>query len=171
MNNYPQHDDTLIELSDPINFSRIIPNRVYDYKLNKDQDWVRELLLELSEKVSLMTEKMKLDQGFLTIELKLQKKYKQDYGQFLLCEGKIHTEFFTECVKTLATMKDHLEVEFRSVFLDQSCEELPEFKDQDEAYFDQNLYDIFYFERNRIPIKDMLHEVIYLNINSYPTRA
>lgn len=126
--------------------------------------------MELNEKANALPEQFKMDQTKLDLNLKIQKRFTNEYGEFVLCSGEIETVFFTECVKTLATMKDSLTLSFKSMFLDSSFESMPEYEEQTQAYFDQEVYELYYFERRYVDFKEMIHEVLFLNINPYPTR-
>lgn len=164
------NSEPLKELKSPFNLSKLPQNSSLEYQLDKSQDWVSELLIELNEKAQALPERMKLEQTSLIIDLELQKRFKGEYGEFVICEGSVSAHYFTECVKSLATMKETLEVDFKAMFLDSSYESMPEYEELTEAYFDQNVYDLYYFKRHHVDIKEMIHEVIFLNINPYPTR-
>ena len=165
-----QNHNPLNQLKSPVNISKLPANSFVDYELTKDQDWVRELLVELNEKASVLPEGMKLDQTRLDITFEIQRRFKGEYGEFVLCKGQIDAVFFTECIKTLATMKDTVTCEFKAMFLDSSFAEKPEYEELTESYFDQEIYDLYFFDRRMVNLKEMLHEVIWLNLNPYPVR-
>lgn len=165
-----QNTDPLNRLNSPVNISKLPANSFVDYNLTKEQDWVKELLTELNEKASALPEEMKLDQTRLDITFEIQRRFKGEYGEFVLCKGSIDAVFFTECIKSLATMKDTINCEFKGMFLDSSFAEKPEYEELTESYFDQDIYDLYYFDRRMVNLKDMVHEVIWLNLNPYPVR-
>ena len=165
-----QNQAPLNLLKSPINIAKLPANSFMDYQLTKQQDWVKELLIELNEKASALPEEMKLDQTRLDIDLEIQRRFKGEFGEYVLCRGSIEAVFFTECVKSLATMKDSVECEFKAAFLDSSFARKPEYEELTESYFDNDVYDLYYFERRMVDLKEMLHEVIWLNVNPYPTR-
>ena len=165
-----QNQGPLNQLNSPMNIAKLHANSFVDYQLGKEQDWVKELLIELNDKASALPQEMKLDQTRLDIDLEIMRKFKGEFGEYVLCRGTIDAVFFTECVKSLATMKDSFQCEFKAAFLDSSFATKPEYEELTESYFDNDVYDLYYFDRRMVDLKEMLHEVIWLNVNPYPTR-
>ncbi|MCO4754333.1 MAG: DUF177 domain-containing protein [Bacteriovoracaceae bacterium] len=161
-----QHTENSLEAK--VNITRYAPDRTYEVKLNQSEEWIREVLMELNEKATSRNPEDYLGETDLRVSLKLTKKNNPTFGHVLLVKGKVEAEFMTECVRTLQEMKDSVEAEFSACFIENIFAEEEEYADQVELFIENELYDLHFYELNRANIKEMLHEVIFLNINQYP---
>ncbi|MBL7665924.1 MAG: hypothetical protein JNM93_12385 [Bacteriovoracaceae bacterium] len=155
-------------LSSKVNLSKI-PSGEARFKLNKTHPWVKELLIELNEKVTDLSEEEKLERTELNIDFEIEKKHKTEYGDFVLVMAEINGRFLTECVKTLKTMEDMLHVKFQACFVAETFSESELLLDQTEIYINNDLYELYFYQDNEVDIKEMFHEQIFLNITAYPT--
>jgi uncharacterized metal-binding protein YceD (DUF177 family) len=146
-----------------------VPTQITSYKLTKKQDWVADLLTELNENVPEKTPEQAMDESYLNIDFTLQKKYKASLGEYVILIGTLKTEYLTECIKTLKEMRDEIEVSIKACFIDNIHETAPEYKDQIDIYDDGDVYELHFYSERNLDIKEMIHEVIYLNKNQYPT--
>jgi uncharacterized metal-binding protein YceD (DUF177 family) len=149
--------------------TKIQQDQTFDYKLDKECPWVAKLLEELNEDATELSNINKHNNSSFNLQLHLKRKYNASAGEYVLAWGKIDTTFYTECVKTLQTMQEHIEVEFKACFVDLAKEAEEQFAEQDEYYTDGQVWDLHFFEEETIDLQEMLHEVVYLNKNQYPT--
>jgi uncharacterized protein len=98
----------------------------------------------------------------------MTKKDKPEMGEYLLVKGTIEATYATECVRTLKPMKVDLDVPFKVCFIDQSMAETELFKDLDETYVDNEVYEIYFYDKRTINFRDMIHEQIFLHVDPYP---
>ena len=153
-----------------VNLSKMRTNTWLDYVLDKNTDWVKELVLELNENANELTEQEKVEQSKLELDLKLKKNFKGSVGDYLLCDLIVSAEFNTLCVKTGTPMKDSLDFEVKMCFLAEHLAETEAFLDQTEHFTDGEIYELYYLNKNsEAPLKDAIHEQLFLNLNFYPS--
>lgn len=158
------------ELSAILNTKKIRANTWLEYQMDKTCSWVSELLLELNENVQDLSDEEKLATSYFDMEIKLKKANKSSVGDYLLADLSLKTEFNTLCVKTGSPMKDSVEFRVKLCFLADSLSTQEEFLDQTEHFTDGEIYELYFLNKNQeAPLKDALHEQIFLNINFYPS--
>lgn len=165
-----ENKPTVDQLKNPEGLQTFPMNKDHDYFLDKSIDWLAELLKELNENTSQLPEEELLKRSRLDVNLNVKKCFKPQMGEYLLVKGKIDAAFFTDCVRTLTLMKDEVNVEFQCCLLDKALESDDQYNDQIEIYTDNELFDLYYYERRKVDLKELIHEQIYLNKNPYPTR-
>lgn len=153
-----------------INISKLPLNTTQEFDVNKDADWVKELLVELNENATTKDANDYLQNSFLNINLKVTKKFKGSLGEYVLVQGKVETEYFTECIRTLDEMTEELEFEFKAAFIDDLHESEPEYKEETEIYLDNDLHELYFYKNRTCNLKEMVHELIYLYLNQYPIK-
>ena len=162
------HQHTENSLDAKVNLTQLAPDRSYTFNLNQSEEWVRELLMELNEKATSRNPEDYLGETNISLTIELKKKNNPTVGPILLARGKVEAEFVTECVRTLQEMKDQVEAEFKAVFIENIFAEEDEYADTVELFVENDMYDLHFYELNRADMKEMVHEVIFLNINEYP---
>jgi len=151
-----------------INLVKIPANASYEYFFDQNTDWVKEILLELNENATHKSPEEILQETSLSIKGTLEKKNRQDLGEFVLMSGEISTTYATECVRTLQPMKVNLVIPYQICFVDKSLENSEMFQDTDETWIENNVFELYFFEKRTINFKEMVHEQLYLNYNQYP---
>jgi len=145
-------------------------NATQFYHLDKSQDWVRELLIELNEKADEKPVEEYLNETSLTIDLEILKKFTPATGEFLLVKGSIKATYATQCVRTLENMEDSLTTGIQACFIDELKSDDEIYADQSETFQENEMYDLYFYVKNKASIKEMIHEQIFLNINQYPVK-
>lgn len=163
-----QETDKLPTIGPSINISKLPAGQEQEYFVDKEVEWVKEMLMELNEKATDRTPEMYLMKSFMDIDLKIKKKFKGSLGEFVLVRGKLKVEFMTSCVRTLREMKDYLDLDFKACFIDAVHENKPEYEEVIEIFEDNDLFDLYFYENRTVDLKKAIHEQIYLNINEYP---
>ena len=163
-------ENTTIDNSLPglVTISKVPSDNEVDYKLDKSVDWVLELLNELNKKGDFIPAERLIGSSHLDIDLKLKRNFTKEFGDYLLMDVKLDTEYHTECVRTLMPMKDTLKLEFKCCFLDKSFETDEKYVELTEIYMEKDVYELVFYGKKQANIKDAIHEQIYLNMNSYP---
>lgn len=151
-----------------VNILLLKPNEESVYKLNKSQDWLEGLLNELNDKVSERTTEQYLADSEINLDITLKRVHHQPFGNVLICRGHLEVSFFTECVRTLKEMKDEISIDFKACFIPNHFAEDEEYEDLDETFVDNDVHEVHFSENNIANLKEMTHELIYLNINQYP---
>lgn len=153
-----------------INISKLPLNTTQEFDVNKDVDWVKALLVELNENATTKDSNDYLQNSFLNINLKVTKKFKGSLGEYVLVEGHVETEYFTECIRTLEEMTEELDFEFKAAFIDDLHKSEPEYEEETEIYLDNDLHELYFYNNRTCDLKEMVHELIYLYINQYPIK-
>lgn len=151
-----------------INIARLAPEQEHEITLDKSQDWVCELLEELNEKVNSHSVEHYIANSSLNAKMSYKRVSSPTFGDTLCVWGSIETTFFTECVRTLQEMNDSLSCDFKICFIENHFAEDPDFEDQTEVFINNDIHDMHFYELKKADLKEMMHEVIYLNINQYP---
>ena len=89
-------------------------------------------------------------------------------GEYLLVQGAFAIKFVTESVRTLKTVEEEHDVEFKAVFFEESVLKGEEFNDLDDMWIDGDTYTIYSFEKTTANIAEMLHEQLFLSRDLYP---
>ena len=163
-------ENIVSELSAPLNVNRVILDDNVSYQLDKTQDWVKELLIELNEKAEDQTPEEYLLETSLNIDFDLVKKFKPDEGEFILLKGTIRAQHVTQCVRSLESMTAEFDIEFHVCFLHTKNEEHEAYKDQLETFQLGDMYELYFYKKGQADLKSALHETIYLNLNQYPVK-
>lgn len=151
-----------------INLLKLAANNTLEFDFDQETDWIRDMLHELNENASDKKPEEWLKETSLVVFGELTKKNKADLGEFVVVKGTIEATYATECVRTLKPMKVDLDVNFKIAFIDQSLSETELFKDLDETYVDNDVYEIYFYDKRTINFQEMVHEQIFLNVDQYP---
>lgn len=151
------------------NVTKFAVNQVVEAKLDKNTIWVQDILKELNENADEKDENQYLNDTSLNIDLEIQKKFKNDLGEYFIVTGEITTRYQTKCVKTLKDMPMDLNIDIKAAFVDLSLEANDQFKDQTETFLENDVYELYFYAERKISLKEVVNELIYLNIDQYPS--
>ncbi len=165
-----EYETAETKMQEKLNIVKFPLNATKYYELDKSCDWVRALLLELNEKADEKKPEEYLANTDIKIQMEIKKLFKSQYGEFLIINLQFSSHYVTQCVRTLEEMEDSLHFEVNSCFLDREYEKLEEFEDQMEIYEDNQLNELYFYEKGFVDVKEMIHEQIFLNINQYPVK-
>lgn len=155
-------------ISAQINLLKLPANNVFEFSLDESTDWVAEILKELNENATEKSPEEYQQETSLKISGQITKKNKSDLGEYVLLKGQITGEYATECVRTLKSMKMDLDFELKICFLDESLAKTELYEDVDETYVDNDIYQVYFYQKRLIDLKETLHEQIFLNVDPYP---
>lgn len=151
-----------------INLIKLPANNPISFELDQETDWVREFLMEMNENATEKSPEAYLEETSIFISGEMEKKNKTDLGEFLLVKGTIEADYATECVRTLKPMTVQLDVPFKVIFVDESLATSELFAEIDETYVENDVYEIYFYNKRTVEFQEMLHEQIFLNYNQYP---
>lgn len=151
-----------------INLIKLPANQEIEFELDQDTDWVKEFLVEMNENATEKSPEAYLDDTSIFISGTIEKKTKNDMGEFLLVKGTIQADYATECVRTLKPMTMELDVPFKVVFVDEELASSELFADIDETYVENDVYEIYFYNKRTVDFQEMLHEQIFLHYDQYP---
>lgn len=151
-----------------INLLKLPANNPIEFEYDADTDWVREFLMEMNENATEKSPEAYLDETSIFISGQIEKKNKNDMGEYLLVKGTIQADYVTECVRTLKPMTVELDVPFKVIFVDETLATSELFAEIDETYVDNDVYEIYFYSKRTVDLQEMLHEQIFLNYDQYP---
>lgn len=151
-----------------INLIKLPANQEVSFELDQEIDWIKEFLDEMNENASDKTPEQLAEETSILITGSIEKKNKNDMGEFLLVKGLIQADYATECVRTLKPMTVELDVPFKVVFVDEALASTELFEGIDETFVENDVYEIYFYSKRTVDFQEMLHEQIFLNYNQYP---
>lgn len=151
-----------------INLIKLAANNPIEFELDQETDWVKEFLMEMNENATERSPEEHLEETSILISGEIEKKNKPDMGEFLIAKGIVEADYVTECVRTLKPMTVQLDVPFKIVFIDEALATSELFAGIDETYIENDVYEIYFYNKRTIDFQEMLHEQIFLNYNQYP---
>lgn len=151
-----------------INLIKLPANNPILFELDQETDWVRDFLIEMNENATEKSPEAYLEETAIFISGEMEKKNKTDMGEFLLVKGTIEVDYVTECVRTLKPMTVQLDVPFKIVFVDEALATTELFEGIDETFVENDVYEIYFYNKRTVDFQEMLHEQIFLNYNQYP---
>ena len=156
------------KIASKINLIKLAANNPIVFELDSETEWVKEFLIEMNENASEKSPEEYLNETSIFISGEMEKKNKPDLGEFLLVKGTIEADYVTECVRTLKPMTVQLDVPFKVIFVDESLATSELFAEIDETYVENDVYEIYFYNKRTVEFQEMLHEQIFLNYNQSP---
>lgn len=151
-----------------INLIKLPANNPVEFELDQETDWVREILMEMNENATEKSPEANLEDTSIFISGEIEKKNKPDMGEFLIAKGTIQADYVTECVRTLKPMTVQLDVPFKICFIDESLATSELFAEIDETYVENDVYELYFYQKRTVDFQEMIHEQIFLNYDQYP---
>ena len=151
-----------------INLIKLPANNPILFELDTQTEWIKEFLLEMNENATEKSPEAYLDETSLFISGEIEKKNKNDMGEFLIVKGTIEADYATECVRTLKPMTVQLDIPFKVVFIDEALATSELFAEIDETYIENDVYEIYFYNKRTVDFQEMLHEQIFLHYDQYP---
>lgn len=151
-----------------INLIKLPVNNIFEFELDQNTEWVRDILVEMNENATTKKPEAFLAETSLVITGEIEKKNKLEFGEFLLARGTIEAQYATECVRTLKPMKVDLTVDFKVCFVDEAMATTELFADLDETWVENDTYEVYFYNKRTVDFQEMIHEQIYLNYDQYP---
>jgi hypothetical protein len=138
------------------------------HELDQSSPWVAELLREMNEKATTKTPEQWLQETELKIKMSWIKHFKGEIGEYLLVKAHVKATYATECVSTLTPLKWPMDFSFMAAFVPEKLTQTEEYQDTSEIWLNGETWELYPYQRNQIPLSEMLHEQIYLNYEYYP---
>ncbi len=160
---------SLDKIANPLYARKLGLERLYQYNLSSlENGWLHELLEELEEDVDEEEALKNPEARELLVELRLEKLFSNSYREHFFLRAKINGTYLTHCSRCLELMKETLDVEFSCCVLPAELEDTPEFKEVDTILCRNQELDVYFYENGQLDLKEILHEIIFLNINNLP---
>jgi uncharacterized metal-binding protein YceD (DUF177 family) len=151
-----------------INLIKLPTNTTFEFELDQETDWVRELLLELNENATEKSPEAYLAETALIIRGEITKKNKPEMNEYVTVKGTIEADYVTECIRTLKPMTVQLDIPFKICFIDEALANTELFENVEETYVDNDIYEIYFYNNRTVDFQEMIHEQLFLNYDQYP---
>lgn len=155
-------------VSAQISLLKLPTNNSYEFTLDESTDWIGEFQRELNENASEKTPEEYKKETSLKFSGEITKKNKPELGEYVALKGHISGQYVTECVRTLKPMKMDLNFDLKICFIDESLAKTELYEDVDETYVDNDVYQVYFYQKRTIDLRETLHEQIFLNVEPYP---
>jgi len=136
------------------------------YDLDENSSWVSNLLEELEEGLERPEGTQKNSKIFCYLTLK--RKSGKPFGDHLLVRGELKASYETPCVRCLVPTPLTVNISFQCCFVPASLEKEPEFHELDEIFTENEEYDLYFYDKNKVDIYEMVHENLFMNIDHFP---
>ncbi len=72
------------------------------------------------------------------------------------------------CSRSGNIIDQNLNISLKSIFLDKSMKNQHELEDEISLFYDEEEWDLYFYEKNQVDLYPIIHEYIFLNKNPYP---
>ncbi len=159
------HDSIKDIESGEINTKSLSIGKTYTYQIDENLHWPKSILDELEENID---EKTDVSTHTISSTFSVTRKSDQFYKDHLIIKGDFQANFETRCIKCLKPMFHEIEGEFAVCFLGKEMESMPEFKDSTEIYYQEEELELYFYEKGKIDLYELIHEQIFMNVDDFP---
>ncbi len=162
-----QRDHQIYNSIDPkIILSNYIFDEIVQYELDEATAWVSELYKELEENTDLEEDEYR--KGDISVHLELKRKSKKPFGDHLLVKGTLKSAYTGACIRCLTATPQKVEADFQCAFINSRFEKDPEFEELDDVFTENDTYDLYFYEKGKVDLAEMVHEYLFMNIDHFP---
>ena len=133
---------------------------------NEKIDWLGQILNELME--NLQGEQVEQAKRSILLDAELEIKEDSNYRKVLLLEGAINVTYTDVCSKTAELIDQELNISLKSIFIEKYMGTQHELKDEISLFYEEEEWDLYFYEKNQVDLYPIIHEYIFLNRNPYP---
>lgn len=141
-----------------------------EIKYDRSTEWMQSILNQLHEELSPEEVKVIENKENINFEGTLERKVGTRYGDYALLRGNVSAEFYTYCVMSGELMKDQVHAEVRATFIDEQYGERYQLEEETTLFLDDEEYELYYLENNKLNIPEVVNEAVFLNRNPYPKK-
>ena len=157
----------IARLGPNLDIRRLQIQNIYELDLSSQQiPWMRTILDQYSNAETPPA----IDGSTLTFVGTIQKKRSSEFGDYVLIEGELDCVYNTECVNTLETMSEKVEVDIKVCFIDpkQNQSEQGQDTEEIEITLDGEVWDLYFLEKDAIGFELLFLTNLELYRNPYP---
>ena len=129
-------------------------------------DWLGQILNELME--DLHAHQNGQAKKSIMLDAELEIKEDGQYRKVLLLEGMLKVSYSDICSKTSDLIDQELNIPLKSIFLEKFMGTQHELTDEISLFYDEQEWDLYFYEKNQVDLYPIIHEYIFLNKNPYP---
>ena len=156
-------------MNSKINITTISMGQPLEFKLTEKDRWVGELLSELCEDLTQKELEELPDRPYLTINGWLTRVHNPQFKEHVLIDGTLQTLFGAQCTRSGKPMLDSMKFQINGVIIEGLlCEDLG-YSEETELFVGEQMRELFCMSRNFFDLKEIVHELLYLMKNPYPS--
>lgn len=156
-------------------FSPIINISLFDeepesYEFDqKNSEWVGEILKEIEN--DFFDEELPKGEGKIQTNLEVKRLVNNIYGEHLIVRGEAKGQYYAACVRCLDPSFQEFECDFRVAFINSRYEKEPEYEEITHIFADGEDVELYFHEKGKANVKEMLHEQVYMHLEPLPLHA
>jgi len=141
-----------------------------EYNLNKTVPWVNDILAELikTQKDNVDTTYQQGEEENISLSLNFLRKNTPSFKDHLMTDGRIVATYNAACIKCLAPTPIQIDMEFKSLHLNSSLRDLPEYAEIDEIFTENAQRELYFYSKGTLPLREMLQEYLFMGIVPFP---
>jgi uncharacterized protein len=162
---FPEQDNPLAK--SVLLISKLRDEQVNSFKLTPENTpWLESVLDNIKKEF----EPEQTPEGVESIEvnLTLKRDSNAEVGEYLYVEGVAKGGYQATCVRCLIDTPQSFEKEFKGAYINKRYEDDPEYEDIDEIFVNNETADLFFHDRGKADLVDVVTEACFLGTNRYP---
>lgn len=104
----------------------------------------------------------------IEVNLTLKRDSNSEFGEYLYVEGMVKGGYQATCVRCLIDTPQQFEKEFKGAYINKRYEDDPEYEEIDEIYINNETADLFFHDRGKADLVDVITEACFLGTTRYP---
>jgi uncharacterized protein len=138
-----------------------------EFSLGQETPWVAEIIDKISADYEPETEQVK----DIKVDLKLTRNSNGEYGEYLFVEGEVSGSYIATCIRCLVDTPQNFTKEFKGAFINGRLENEPEYEEIDEIFVNNQQADLFFHQRGKANLNDIVAEACFMAVDHYPVHA
>ena len=133
---------------------------------NEETDWLDKILHELME--NLQGEYVQGAKRSILLDAELEIREDSNLRKVLLLTGRLNVIYSDVCSKTAELIDQELNIALKSIFVEKYMGTQNDLKDEISLFYEEEEWDLYFYEKNQVDLYPIIHEYIFLNRNPYP---
>lgn len=104
----------------------------------------------------------------ISVDLKLKRDSNGTFGEYLFIEGSLKAKYMATCIRCLTDTQQDIESEFIGAYINKRFEDDPEYEEVDEIFIENQQADLFFHDRGKADLMDIVKEATFLAADRYP---
>ena len=147
-----------------IRVNKINLDEIKSIQGDQSVDWLSKILDELMEDL----QGQESTKSLISLNGELEVREDSIYRKVLLLEGTVNVTYSDICSKSGDIIDQSLNIALKSIFLEKSMNNQHELEDEISLFYDEEEWDLYFYEKNQVDLYPIIHEYIFLNKNPYP---
>lgn len=133
---------------------------------HSNTEWLNEVLEEICDYDRDYPD-MITKPAYIHAHLDIKRDINHTLKEYLLIKAKLSVGYYTSCTRCLLPSYEQIKFKFQLCFLNSTFEKMEEYKEEDDLLVENELFDLYYYQKQNIPFKDFMREQIVLQLAHY----